>query len=47
MLQHGDFSADVLWLAGDGLTGGWETKGANLELRGGYDYDRISNDNPR
>ncbi len=27
MLQHGDFSADVLWLAGDGLTGGWETKG--------------------
>lgn len=45
MLQHGDFAADVLWLAGDGLTGGWETKGANLELRGGHDYDRISNDN--
>lgn len=45
MLQYGDFAADVLWLAGDGLTGGWETKGAVLELRGGYDYDRISNDN--
>ncbi len=45
MLQEGDFAADVLWLAGDGLTAGWETKGAKLELKEGYDYDRISNDN--
>ena len=30
LLQNGDFAADMLWLAGDGLTGGWETKGAKL-----------------
>jgi hypothetical protein len=45
LLQEGNFAADVLWLIGDGLVGDFETKGAVLELKGGYDYDRISNDN--
>jgi len=48
MLQHGNFVADALWLAGDGLGGGWETK-LNREvlekLGSGYDYDRISDKN--
>jgi hypothetical protein len=48
MLQQGNFVADALWLAGDGLAGGWETKinGQVLEKLGsGYDYDRISDNN--
>jgi len=45
LLQEGDFVADMLWAAGDGLSPGYETKGAKLELNDRYDYDRISNDN--
>lgn len=42
MLQNGNFVADALWLAGDGLNGAWQTRRQELP---GYDYDRISNDN--
>jgi len=45
LLQAGNFVADALWLAGDGLTGAWQTKVVTPELGEGYDYDRASNDN--
>ena len=42
MLQNGRFTADALWLSGDGLVGAWMKKN---QVLAGYDYDRISNDN--
>lgn len=45
LLQEGGFAADVLWLQDDGLSGEFETKGGKRELKGGYDYDRISSEN--
>lgn len=48
MLQNGRFTADALWLAGDGITESWNRKlnpTVIRELGEGYDYDRINTDN--